>query len=90
MRDGGTAFLKENAAKETIEAEDSGRFTYRTDWSLGDYVTVRVAMPGEVLTLDKQITEVREVYNRGETKIEPVFGEKKESLIKKMKKEWYK
>ena len=90
VRDGGTAFLKENAAKETIEAEDSGRFTYRTDWSLGDYVTVRVAMPGEVLTLDKQITEVREVYNRGGTKIEPVFGEKKESLIKKMKKEWYK
>lgn len=90
VRDGGTAFLKENAAKETIEAEDSGRFIYGTDWILGDYVTIRTAMPGEVLTLDKQITEVREVYSRGQTKIEPVFGEKKESLIKKMKRGWYK
>jgi len=74
---GGEAYLKENQEKENIEGEASGSLEYKKDWNLGDYVTVRIAR-GQI---DKQITEVTEVYERANTKIVPTFGEKKKSKV---------
>jgi hypothetical protein len=88
VRDVGDAYLKENAPKESVEAAANDKLTYKTDWDLGDYVTVKIEVLGETVYLDKQITEVREVYERGNRDVEPVFGEKKESVIKKMKRSW--
>lgn len=85
VRSQGDAYLAENGPKESIEAKDSGRLVYRSDWDLGDYVTVRTEVSGEVIALDKQITEVQESYDTEGVKIEPVFGEKKESIIKKIR-----
>lgn len=76
---GGEAYLKENQEKETIEGEASGSLEYKKDWNLGDYVTIRTAM-GDI---DKQITEVSEVYERANTKVTPTFGEKKKSKVKR-------
>ena len=81
---GGRAYLKDNKTKESVEAEANDRMEYKKDWFLGDFVTVRLNVLGETLLLDKQITEVQEVFERGETKIIPVFGEKKDNIIKRI------
>lgn len=88
VRSRGEAYLLENGPKESLEATDGGRLIYRTDWELGDYVTVRTKVMGDYVMLDKQITEVCESYTRDGTKIEPIFGEKQESVIKKIKRSW--
>ena len=84
MEYGGRAYLKDNKTKESVEAEANDRMEYKKDWFLGDFVTVRLNVLGETLLLDKQITEVQEVFERGETKIIPVFGEKKDNIIKRI------
>lgn len=66
--------------KESISAEA----LYKTGWYLGDYVQVVVEAFGETLSVKKQITEVKEVYEQGNTSIVPVFGEKKASVIKRL------
>ena len=85
VRDLATAYLEENSVKESIEAVANDKTVYGQDWNLGDYVTVRVETPGEILMLNKQITEVCETWERGIHTIEPVFGEKKDDIIKRMK-----
>ena len=84
VEDGGMSFLKENQESETVEAETNSRYVYNDDWFLGDYVTVRVDGFGETILLDKQITEVQEVYEKGNIRVIPVFGAKKNSVIKKL------
>jgi len=84
IRTKGKAILKEKAIKENISAETNHRLKYKTDWNLGDYVTLKVDVFGETLLLDKQITEVEEIYERGNISIKPTFGEVKESIIKRL------
>ncbi len=84
VEDGGLAYIKENQETETIETETNSRYKYNEDWYLGDYVTLKIDGFGETVMLDKQITEVQEVYEKGNMKIVPVFGEKKGSIIKKI------
>ncbi|MBE7022632.1 MAG: hypothetical protein E7414_05410 [Ruminococcaceae bacterium] len=85
VRSHGEAYLQENGPKESVEAVDGGRLSYRSDWDLGDYVTVRTEIAGEIIAFDKQVTEVQESYDIEGVKIEPTFGEKKESIIKKIR-----
>lgn len=76
------AQLEENIVKEFIEAEIS-KYKYKHDYFLGDSVTVIIDILGTRYSIDKQITEVNEYYEHGNTKITPTLGEK-ENTIKKL------
>ncbi len=81
----GIAFVKENKVKEGIDASANTKLQYKKDWFLGDFVTVVVKdCFGEALMLNKQITEVVEEYAYGSYTVKPTFGEKKQSIIKKI------
>lgn len=84
VEDGGMSYLEENNVKETIEANANQKLKYKEDWFLGDYVSVIADVLGEKIMLNKQITEVQEVYEHGNVKIKPTFGEKKDSVIKRL------
>ena len=86
IKDRGLAHLKEQAVVETIETESNGKLIYKEDWDLGDYVTVKVDVLGETMILEKQITEVKEVYEHANEYAAPVFGNKKDSIIQKIMK----
>ena len=85
VKDGSMAYLKEGAPKETLEANANQRTEYRYDWDLGDYVTVMDEVCGNFMMLDKQVTEVEENYERGGETVRPVFGEKQESILRKLR-----
>lgn len=87
IQDRGLAHLKEKAAAETIEAEANTKLKYKEDWDLGDYVTIKVDVLGETMVMEKQITEVTEVYEHSNVYAAPVFGNKKDNIIKKILKE---
>ena len=53
---------------------------------MGDYVTIRMNVLGETVVTEKQITEVKEVYEHSNVYAAPVFGNKKGSIIKKIMK----
>lgn len=74
------SFLKENAPIQTLRGNANDRLSYGTDWKLGDYVTCKFRN----LSTEKQITEVKEVYEKNGCKIIPVFGTEKENIISKI------
>lgn len=76
--------LSENKAIETIETEANQKLKYKTDWFLGDYVTVKIKAFGDTMIFDKQITEVKEVYERLNKIVVPTFGSKGEIKILKL------
>lgn len=86
IQDRGLAHLKETAASETVETEANTKLKYKEDWDLGDYVTIRMNVLGETVVTEKQITEVKEVYEHSNVYAAPVFGNKKGSIIKKIMK----
>lgn len=73
-------YLAEHGAIETIVAEASDRYVYGKDYNLGDYVTVET----ERVRTVKQITEVKEIFERRGNVIIPVFGVEKQNPIKKL------
>ena len=73
-------YLKEKAEVETLRVEANELYKYGVDYNLGDYVTV---IKGDLYTI-KQITEVKEVHEHGQTSYYPVFGIEKENPIKKI------
>jgi hypothetical protein len=81
LEDKGLSHLSEHACEAVINAEVSDRLAYKTDWNLGDFVTVKVEAFGTTVSEDKQITEVREIYEPCNYKIEPVFGEKMKGAV---------
>ena len=86
IKDRGLAHLKEKKVSETVEASANTKLKYKDDWDLGDYVTVKMDVLGETVIMEKQITEVSEVYEHANVYASPVFGNKKESIIKKLMK----
>ena len=86
IKDRGLSHLKEKTVSETIETETNGKLKYQQDWDLGDFVTVKVDVLGETVITEKQITEVNEVYEHANVSVVPVFGNKKENIIKKIMK----
>lgn len=84
VEDAGYAYLAENIPKETLAGTVNTMYKYRTDWDLGDIVTVRMDFAGQSIFVDKQITGVKEAYTRGTSSVEPIFGDEKENPIKKL------
>ena len=73
-------YLAEKAPVETLRAEANTKYKYGVDYNLGDYVTV---VHNNLETV-KQITEVKEVYEKSKRTIVPIFGTEKENPIKKL------
>ena len=73
-------YLAEKAAIETLRAEANEKYVYGIDYNLGDYVTVATKDVEAV----KQITEVKEVYEKSQITVLPVFGTEKENPLKKI------
>ncbi len=71
----GTEKLKEYGIVECLEAVTlpNVNFTYKTDYDLGDIVTVDKKAWG--IKMNKRITEVQEVYENGGISIVPTFGD---------------
>ena len=86
IKDRGLSHLKEKKVSEIVEANANTKLKYKEDWDLGDYVTVKTEVLGETVIIEKQITEVKEVYEYSNIYASPVFGNKKESVIKKLMK----
>lgn len=63
----------------TGEVVPSGPYEYRTDWDLGDFVTLQSKEFG--VELDVQITEVKEIYERGKIRAVPTFGKRHRNII---------
>lgn len=63
------AYIAESFESETVP---DGNFAYRTDFDLGDIVTVRKEDWG--ISVDLRITEIQEIYENGEIRISPTFG----------------
>lgn len=84
VKDAGLSYIDENKAVETVESESNTKLMYGRDWFLGDYVTVKIKAFGETMILEKQITEVQEVYERANNTVKPIFGDVKNSTIKRI------
>jgi hypothetical protein len=69
--------LEKLAEQEVVESFDADAATniqwkYRTDWDLGDIVTVESVKWG--ISVNKRITEVEEIFENGVHNIIPTFG----------------
>lgn len=67
--------LNEAIVSETLECETNPEinFTYKTDYDLGDIVTVKKKKWG--LYMNQRITELQEVYEYGGMTVVPTFGD---------------
>lgn len=66
------------------EALNAGNMTYRVDFDLGDLVTVRNRDWG--ITLDARITEVKEIYEENDERIELTYDNSIPTLTDKVRK----
>ena len=67
-------------AVETLSAEASEKYKYKIDYDLGDYVTIE----NNGIYQIKQITEIKEVFEKNRTIVVPTFGNEKENPLKKI------
>lgn len=76
LKQRGNNLLAEDIFSQVFECstEANGNFVYKTDYDLGDIVTVRKASWG--VETDLRITEVTEVYEFGAMVVTPTFGTK--------------
>ena len=75
LRTRGEEALAKNLESSSFEC-DTGvdvNFQYKKHYDLGDVVTVRKKRWG--ITVNKRITEIREIYEFGGRRIEPTFGD---------------
>lgn len=87
LRNRGNQKLMEHEQEEYLDGEafDLEKLKYEVDWDLGDFVTIQNKEWN--VTTDLQITEVKEIYEGGTVKIEPLFGQDRPDLISKIKQE---
>ena len=71
--------ITEAATAELFSADD-----YKSEWFLGDFVTIKIEIFGETISFTRQITEVSESFTASEIKVTPTFGEPKENIIRKL------
>ncbi len=85
--DAGLAYLEENKNKESVEGSVTSKLPYKDKWNLGDYVTLRLDIMGEMIYADRQIVSVTEEYQplTGKT-ISAAFGTESENIIKRIAK----
>lgn len=74
LKQRGLEALNEDAISSSLECETnaSANFVYKTDYDLGDVVTIKKESWG--IREDKRITEVQEIYEYGGMKVSPTFG----------------
>lgn len=76
--------IAESKAEETVTAVASSD-GYIKEWDLGDWVKVSSGVLwGKEIIAQKQITEVREVYENGKISIVPTFGKKQKSILRRI------
>lgn len=63
----------------TGDVVPNGPYEYQKDWDLGDFVTLKSEDFG--VELDVQITEVKEVYERGKIRAIPTFGKRQRNIL---------
>lgn len=73
-------YKSEHGTTETLKCTANGRYTYGTDYQLGDSVNV---MYGEYVTR-KTISEIEIVYENAVHTVIPTFGDVKQNPIKKL------
>lgn len=75
---------KINSSKihDTVEIK-----TQSQDWKIGDIVTLNFNVFGEDYTTQKVITETEYIFEGGKCEVNPILGQKKDSIIKKILKE---
>lgn len=73
--------LKDYVVVRTLTGDivPNGPYVYGVDWDLGDFVTLSSADFG--VELDVQITEVKEIYERGKIKAVPTFGKRHRNIV---------
>jgi len=72
--------LKEKVISETLTGSANEKMIYGIDYQLGDIVTVVF----KNLITEKQITEIKFVYEKAGDKVVPTFGVVKDSVIKRI------
>ena len=77
-------YLNENKAVENIQASIFDPKNYKKEWQLGDYINVRLDVMGEALTVSRQVSEVTEVFESGNHTVSCVFGNVRESVLRKI------
>ncbi|OLN21916.1 hypothetical protein BTO30_12505 [Domibacillus antri] len=87
LQNRGNQKLAEHAAEIYLDGQvlTKSPFIYEEDYDLGDVVTLQNREWG--VTLDARITEVKEIYERSGRQIEVVFGNRRPTLIDKIKQE---
>lgn len=87
MEEEGQVELEEHEQEVYVEGQalTKSRLVYQKDYDLGDMVTLQNKKWG--VTMDARITEVKEIYEPGNIKIELTFDNSFPSLIDKIKKE---
>ena len=85
LRQRGIEKLKEATDTETFEAtiNTNGNNVYKTDYDLGDKVTILDKKIGVIL--NTMITKIEETYESGKVTITPTFGNKIPSLLDKIR-----
>jgi hypothetical protein len=75
LRQRGEEALQKNIATSSFECDTGAdvNFQYKVNYDLGDIVTVKKNKWG--ITVNKRITEIREIYEFGGRRIEPTFGD---------------
>lgn len=85
MQQEGLNTLQQHEQEVYLEGEAlaKSQLVYEVDWDLGDVVTIQHRDWG--VTTNARITEVTEIYEHGNVRIEPVFGYARPTLIDKIK-----
>lgn len=81
----GNEKINEHKEAKTFDATINirGNYVYKTDYDLGDIVTVVDKKWG--VTVDTRITEIQEVYESNKVEINPTFGSNIPTIIDKLK-----
>lgn len=82
--DGGYAYISENEPTEHVKASANSRYKYKKDWFIGDYITARTNAFGEILTVNQQIIGAKEVFERCNSYVTPIFNTE-DNILKKLK-----
>ncbi len=74
-----------DSKNEATVSATVGGTGYRTEFDVGDYVTVSPGVIGGVkIEAVKQITEIKEIYEHGKVTVTPTFGVKPKSIIRRL------
>ena len=68
------SYLISNAIQQTVSAMANSKILYGSDYDIGDYVTTRLNTFDGKIDVVKQITEVKEIWEKNDYSTEPTFS----------------